>query len=73
LEKEEISARGAVEKTRRGKVQKPTSAWLGNPANFAGFPLSPSLGGGWGLTQNRTFHVLQKPDILISYQQEATT
>jgi len=39
----ETPARGAVEKTRAGKVIKPTlPASLGNPANPAGFPLSHS-------------------------------
>jgi hypothetical protein len=30
---------------------------------------SHSLGGYWLLTQNRTFHLLPKSDILICYQQ----
>ena len=41
------AARGAVEKTRGGKVPKPDfPSALGNPANGAGFPLSHSLDGG---------------------------
>src|ERR1700721_1760490 len=35
---------------------------LGNPANPAGFPLSPSLGDYGRLTKNRTFHLLRKGD-----------
>src|SRR5271165_4928583 len=53
----------AVEKTLRGKVKKPTfPPALGNPAKYAGFPLSHSYDGYGGMSkpknQNRTFHLL---------------
>src|SRR5262249_58867449 len=49
-------ARKAVEKTRAGKVPKPDfPTSLGNPANYAGFPLSHSFGGCGRLTKNGHF------------------
>ncbi len=45
---------------------------LGNPAKRTGFPLSHSADGYGYMTkpknQNRTFHLLQKPDILTCYE-----
>ncbi|MGA9566497.1 MAG: hypothetical protein WBS19_13305, partial [Candidatus Korobacteraceae bacterium] len=46
---------------------------LGNPANCAGFPLSHSDDGGAMNFNNRTFHLLQKPDILTCYEQQEPT
>src|SRR5271166_6514365 len=68
------AAANAVEKTRRGKdapwksPQTDFSPALGNPANNAGFPLSHSDDGGWMKFKNRTFHLLQKADILTCYE-----
>ncbi|MBV9435248.1 MAG: ISNCY family transposase [Acidobacteria bacterium] len=51
LEKCKNPPAGAVEKTRRGKVPKPDfPSALGNPANYAGLPLSHSLDDGGSLT-----------------------
>src|SRR5271165_337127 len=44
------------------------STALGNPAQSAGFPLSHSDDGGWMKFKNRTFHLLQKADILTCYE-----
>jgi hypothetical protein len=44
------------------KTDFPTA--LGNPAKCAGFPLSHRPGGDCGFNLNRTFHLLQKADIL---------
>ncbi len=51
------------------------STALGNPAKCAGFPLSHS-DDGYGYmskskNQNRTFHLLQKADILTCYEQSS--
>jgi hypothetical protein len=61
LEQEKIGARGAVEKTQGGKVQKSDfSALLGKPAKGAEFPLSHSLGCDWPINLNWTFHGARK-------------
>jgi len=63
---EKKSARRAVEKTRGGKVKKPTFPPRLEIPQTPGFPLSHSPGGYGRLTkieQNRTFPFLRKGDI----------
>jgi hypothetical protein len=55
-------ARGKDARWKSPKADFPTA--LGNPAKCAGFPLSHRLGGCGRLTQNRTFHLLRKADVL---------
>ena len=52
-----------------GKVKKTTFHPAWKSRNCAGFPLSHSCDGCGRLTSNRTYHVLQKPDILTCYEQ----
>src|SRR6202162_4279395 len=59
-----IAARRAVEKTRGGKVQKPTfppRLEIPQTARDFHFPTAPSTA---AVNSNRTSHVLRKPDVL---------
>ena len=63
---ENAGGRDCGKDAKRKSPKTDFPALLGNPAKPAGFPLSHSPDGCW-LTRNRTFHVLQKPDILTCY------
>jgi hypothetical protein len=68
LEKAKIGRRGAVEKTRGGKVQKPTFRFAWKPRKQRGISTFPQPRRRLGINHNRTFHLLLKPDILICSQ-----
>jgi hypothetical protein len=59
-----MAARRAVEKTRGGKVQKPTfppRLEIPQTARDSHFPTAPTTA---AINSNRTSHVLRKPDVL---------
>ena len=62
-------ARRAMEKTRGGKVRKttfPPRLEIPQSARDSHFPTAPATVGSWS---NRTYYVLQKPDLLTCYGQ----
>ena len=67
---EKAAAKGCGKDARWKSQKTDFSTALGNPAKYAGFPLSHSLDDcGLINLQNRTFHLLQKADILTCYEQ----